>query len=153
MIEHAARQRDTCYVTGRSLEDITGAISSSWSPETWYARPDTPNGVSYHPSRNQCGTSALVLQDWLGGDLLVADVTTNGRKAGVHYWNRLPDGREVDLTKEQFVAGETIRPPEVVIRKPGVPTNGRAAYLLLSHRVGALLGGTAPPDQHCDDPA
>jgi hypothetical protein len=41
--------------------------------------------------------TALVIQDELGGDLLrvvVGDTT--------HYFNRLPGGEEVDLTREQF---------------------------------------------------
>ena len=45
----------------------------------------------------QCAITALVVQDFFGGDLLRGRIV-----GGTHYWNRLPNGQEVDLTAEQF---------------------------------------------------
>jgi hypothetical protein len=33
---------------------------------------------------------ALVLQDWLAGTIMVADVLGDVERVGVHYWNRFP---------------------------------------------------------------
>ncbi|MGA9859662.1 MAG: NUDIX hydrolase, partial [Solirubrobacteraceae bacterium] len=61
----------------------------------------------------------------------------------VHYWNRLPDGVEVDLTREQFCCGEEIGEPTVV-RRPDDVTRGRLAgqYHLLAAAAAREL--TAP---------
>jgi hypothetical protein len=44
--------------------------------------------------------TALVVQDILGGDLILAEVHVAGAQVGHHYWNRLPDGSDVDLTAD-----------------------------------------------------
>jgi hypothetical protein len=47
--------------------------------------------------RGDFAVTALIVQDHLGGKLIRAEVE------GVsHYWNRLPDGTEIDLTRDQF---------------------------------------------------
>ena len=52
------------------------------------------------PSRGQCDATALVIEGICGGDILVSAVAGYGS----HYYNRLPDGTEIDLTAEQFPA-------------------------------------------------
>jgi hypothetical protein len=125
----------------RSLEDVQRAIVASWSPETAHATAEyMAAGREHDRSRGQCGTSALVLHDWLGGDLLVADVLAEGEVNGVHYWNRLPSGDEVDLTAGQFVPGEALGEARAAVRPAELPVHGREAYLLLRDRVASLLG-------------
>src|SRR4029077_3189006 len=69
----------------------TSADPDQWSPEA--------------PAWGQCAVTALVVQELLGGDLLRAHVE------GIsHYWNRLPDGRDLDFTREQFEDGVHIPP-------------------------------------------
>ena len=48
-------------------------------------------------SRGQCYPTALLVRKILGGKVVKA--THNNE---IHYWNRLPDGREVDLTSDQY---------------------------------------------------
>src|SRR5215210_2360858 len=60
---------------------------------------------------NASDDAALVVQDILGGDLILAEVHINGVKDGNHYWNRLPGGTEVDLTRDQFVPGGSSSTP------------------------------------------
>jgi 8-oxo-dGTP diphosphatase len=70
---------------------------------------------------------------------LMAEVhEADGSRQGVHYWNRLPDGRELDLTREQFRRGEVVGAPSQVER-PDDDTRGRLAghYHLLAHRVAS----------------
>lgn len=47
---------------------------------------------------------ALLVHDYFGGDLMSAPLHQLPEFAsiGKHYWNRLPDGQEVDLTHRQF---------------------------------------------------
>lgn len=123
-----------------TLAEVTAAIVASWSRETCFARDDyLDRGRLGDRSRGQCGTTALVLSDFLGGDLIVADVFVDGQKDGVHYWNRLPDGLIVDLTVNQFQSNETLGAASELSRPPGPPVKGLAQYLLLSDRVASVL--------------
>ena len=83
--------------------------------------------------------TAFVVQDVLGGDLIHAEVHVDGVNDGNHYWNRLPDGTEVDLTVDQFLPGEVIVNPQVVHRPPDAPRRCREQYELLRDRVLAAL--------------
>jgi hypothetical protein len=115
------------------LED---AIRAAWC--LWTSDPvDQPGWTRANPASGQCASTALVVQDRLGGELLIAEVhEADGRRQGVHYWNRLPGGAELDLTREQFRRGEVVGAPSEVERPPDV-TRGRLAghYHLLAARV------------------
>jgi len=87
--------------------------------------------------------TALVVQDLLGGDLILAEVHVDGIKDGNHYWNRLPDGTEVDLTGDQFLPNEVIVNPQVVHRPPDAPRRFREQYELLRDRVFGAMGRAA----------
>ncbi len=110
---------------------------------------DLPDWCPDNPARGQCGVTALVLQDLLGGDVLLAEVRyPSGERQGCHYWNRLPAGVEVDLTRGQFTDRELVGEPTVVVRPPGPPKRCREQYELLRSRVLATLGSadqTSPP--------
>jgi hypothetical protein len=104
---------------------------NEWSPE--------------NPARGQCAVTALVVQDFLGGELLLAEVlNADGSRQGLHYWNRLPGGVEVDLTREQFTATEIVQQPRVVPRPPDT-TVGRLAgqYKKLATAVRATAAAAA----------
>lgn len=73
-----------------TLSEIEAAVRSSWGPDTFFAPADYMARGSGQPSRGQCGTTALVIQNLLGGDLMVADVEYEGRVEGVHHWNLTP---------------------------------------------------------------
>ncbi len=78
---------------------------AAWTPET----SSDPSGWSPdNRAWGQCAVTALVVQDRFGGVLLR---TVN--EGASHYWNRLPNGDEVDLTRDQF---KTWDPGEIVER-------------------------------------
>ncbi len=77
---------------------LKSALENSWSKETSYY-PDL--WESSNPAYGQCTVTALVVQDYVGGDLMRAKLSNLGKK-GYHYWNRLPDGTECDFTYTQF---------------------------------------------------
>ena len=118
-----------CSVLLRSLTEIEVAIRSSWSRET--CDPvDTADWSTQNPARGQCAVTALMLHDLLGGEIVIADVSTaDGSRQGVHYWNRLAGGEEIDLTREQFVDGETISEPKLAL----VPTDRTNFRLALQY--------------------
>ena len=123
-----------------SLTVIESAIRSGWSLDT--CDPvDRPDWTVDNPARGQCGVTALVLHDLLGGRLLLADVLrTDGSRQGVHWWNRLPAGVDVDLTREQFTADEHVQEPRPMDRPPGDPARLAHEYRLLRAHVRARLG-------------
>lgn len=107
---------------------------SAWGPDTCY--PDSSDEWSAdNPSRDQCGMTALVVQDVLGGDLVLAEVHVDGVKVGHHYWNKLPDGTKLDLTGDQFRPDEEVVGGTVVVRPPEGPRRHREQYELLRSRV------------------
>jgi hypothetical protein len=126
-----------------TLSDVEQAIRAGWSTETTFASAEYLARAPHRPSRGQCGPTALVVHHLLGGELLVSDVSVDGVVDGVHYWNRLPGGRHLDLTGDQFVDGEVVLEPRVV-PDPALPRpeRARAAYLLLRDRVLEALGGS-----------
>lgn len=76
------------------LEKLRKILRKSWCKQTAYEHKWTPSC----PELNQCAVTALIVQDYFGGDLLVCDMT-NG---GLHFYNHLPDNTEIDLTEKQF---------------------------------------------------
>jgi hypothetical protein len=125
-----------------TLAQVEEAIRGAWSEDTASEDNDwTPD----NPSCGQCDITTLVVHDLLGGDVLGADVFLDGVRVEAHMWNRLPSGLEVDLTREQFKAGEVIGEPRVGDRPatfdPAHPRYHRyEQYLVLSERVRAGLG-------------
>ena len=126
-----------------SLQDIERAVRHAWGPDICEDPADVPRWSLANPSRGQCGPTALVLNDLLGGDLCVAEVRLpDGSRQGFHWWNRLA-GVDVDLTSEQFDAGELVQEPRVLTRPPGPLKRGEEQYRLLRARVLAALSATA----------
>jgi len=126
-------------MTTLTLSTIEAAVRASWGPDTFFASADYMTRGGRQPSRGQCGTTALVLQELLGGDLMVADVEYEGRVEGVHYWNVTAGGVEIDLTRDQFTPTESLINVRRVTtrRNPGGP--GERSFQLLQGRVAAAL--------------
>lgn len=89
------------------LQKIKELLEKSWCKGT---SADPENWTKENPAWGQCAITALVVQDFLGGELLRASFkdVKGFEFVGSHYWNRLPDGQEVDLTRCQFPKDITI---------------------------------------------
>ena len=73
--------------------------------------------------------------------MLIAEVIrSDASRQGVHYWNLLPDGTEIDLTREQFSGGEMIQQPRILRRPAGLPKRCAEQYLRMRDRVLNALG-------------
>lgn len=110
------------------------ALLWAWSSETTQGKWDPLN-----PSLGQCAVTAVVVQDYFGGELLRCKMTNDGS----HYWNRMPDGTMEDFTEEQFDSIEikplkddfVVREREYVLSFPATA----ARYEILKQRVENAL--------------
>lgn len=129
-------------MTSLLLTDIERAVRSSWAADT--ATPELRRHWSPEsPARDQCGVTALVLNDLFGGELLRGEVLVNGERTDFHWWNRLGMGIEIDLTREQFGPEEVVTEGVVVPRPPTI-VRLRGEYELLRKRVVEELDHSRP---------
>jgi hypothetical protein len=117
-----------------TIDDLRAAIARCWARDT---SDDPDEWTAENPTRGQCGVTALVVRELLGGEILMADVHGSHLPGERHAWNRLPSGEEVDLTLDQFRAGETLGP--AAVDEPYVTDAGVDRGALLSARVRAAL--------------
>lgn len=121
-----------------TLCGVEAAIRAAWSFETCDT-DDQPLWSTDTPARGHCRVTSVVVAELFGGVLLEANAYRDGRQVGFHYWNRLPSGLDLDLTREQFGPDEQVGEPREVQPQPPVAAH-RAAYDLLAGRVRATLG-------------
>lgn len=121
-----------------SLREITTALQRSWSAETAF---DAAEWSETNRARGQCVVSSLVVQDYLGGELIRFAVD-EGDVHETHYMNQLPDGTVVDTTASQYATPVTMRRKPVSIdgfssirEKRLADESTRRRYLLLKKRV------------------
>lgn len=130
-------------------EELAKALRASWTRETT-AAPSAWGATN--PSRGQCDVTSLVVLEYLGGDLQLAPVFLGDEQVEHHYWNRVADTDELDLTREQFTDGQRIGDPELVphdlirTRYPEAREELRHRHAALRQAVTALLG-LAPDHQ------
>jgi hypothetical protein len=126
-----------------TLRALEAAMRGSWSVDTCDPS-DVATWTADEPARGQCAVTALVVRDFLGGQLLEAEVHfRNGSRQGFHYWNRL-GGVDIDLTREQFTSDEIVQEPIIVEGPPQVSWIVDEQYLRFRTRVYAALGLDVP---------
>ena len=115
------------------LKSLEQAIRAAWGKDTCYP-PAVSLWTPEKPELGQCTVTALVVQDYLGGELLYC-------KGHNHYWNRLPNGEEIDFTRSQFPPGTQLKVDEVRTRDQvlnddsAIAMRTRERYELLKSRV------------------
>lgn len=87
------------------LPKLQAALERSWNKETCYP-PIQEEWTKENPAFGQCAVTALIVQDFFGGDILFCHHQN-------HCWNKLPDGMEIDLTRSQF-------PSDIIICSDGI---------------------------------
>ncbi|MET8710923.1 hypothetical protein ABZ326_24000 [Streptomyces californicus] len=133
-------------MTPWNLLDIHTALRASWAADT--CTPSDVTGIAWQPGNpawGHCDITALIVNDIFGGDLVVGEVHCTGEPQGFHWWNRLPSGVELDLTREQFQDGQTVTAARAVERPPGPLPRRWEEYLLLRERVSQHLGRLPEP--------
>lgn len=122
-----------------TLVEVEHAIRASWCDETRPQDEDLADWDASNPARDQCGVTALVVNDLLGGDLVVGEVHRDGAHVDYHWWNRF-GVLDVDLTREQFTADEVVVGGKALSRPPTEELRRCVdEYLLLRRRVWAKL--------------
>lgn len=116
-----------------ALNDLGDRLKGHWRPETSADADVLESWEKVGSPVGQCVPTALIVQDRFGGELLQVGhdkARTGGhhRRAAVtssHYFNRLPSGLVVDLTRAQFDKWAPYGPAELRTREhalsgPGV---------------------------------
>lgn len=120
----------------QQIDKLVNAIRDSWDSKTCYPELKT-QWDEQNPALGQCAVTALFIQEKCGGQILY-------NQDYDHYWNQLPDGNELDLTKDQFsfkknLKGSPVK-PEVILTSPNARrfrTSFR--FSLLKRRVQKTL--------------
>ncbi len=124
---------------------LRSALENSWSKLT---SSDPFNWTANNPSYGQCAVTSLVVQDYLGGEIVWANVVVSKGYEVSHYFNKI-ESKEKDFTCIQFPEG-TIIPTgvsnahqfkstrEYILSYP--PTRSR--YSVLKRHVDAYLRKT-----------
>jgi hypothetical protein len=120
-----------------NVADVMTALRESWGPDTC-APEDVAHWTPNNPARGQCATTAVVLHDYFGGCLVRGEVIVDGHKVDFHWWNCLPDGRQIDATIEQFGPHEQVV-GGAHVKRPTGPTRLDTQHALLASRVSAWL--------------
>ncbi len=121
-------------VSAITLGDLERALRGSWARDT---SDDPGEWTEGNPALGHCGVTALMLREYLGGEILIANVFRDGERVGRHGWNLLPSGLAVDLTRCQFTAAEELGEPKV--GEPLVARRARDRYELFASRVRQRL--------------
>lgn len=119
------------------LTALEKALRESWSAET--CSPGSAATWSReNAAKGQCAVTALVVQDYLGGDLLYCTHTN-------HFWNKVPEYGEVDFTRDQFPSGtaacaDEVRPRTRTLEGEGAKKSDMPSrYGTLKERVRKIL--------------
>lgn len=86
-----------------TLEDFKKILPLICTKETTFPRA-RKNWTQDNSLCGQCTVASLLAQNLFGGELIRASLKDNPnfKHMRYHYWNRLPDGIEIDFTREQF---------------------------------------------------
>lgn len=135
------------------LQDLMSALEASWGRDTAFDKNDWS---SENPARGHCVVSSLIVQDYLGGELIGYSVKGEGIDE-THFVNRLTDGTIVDTTKSQYIHAVSMTPKAVnfdgfssIREKRLSDDDTRRRYELLKGRVDSYLRGQQPAPKLAD---
>lgn len=111
---------------GERIDKLRRVIKGLWSKDTCY-EPQQDDWSSDNPSLGQCYVTTLIINDYFGGEL----VKVKSSSGASHYWNRI-NGKDVDLTREQFPENELFTDLQVIQRE-NIVENER--YEILKEKV------------------
>jgi hypothetical protein len=88
-----------------TLQEISKALQASWGVDTAYAPEEWSND---NKARGQCVISSLIVQDYLGGDLIRYEIDQD-QLHETHYMNQLSDGTVIDTTASQYTSAVNMK--------------------------------------------
>ena len=84
--------------------DLELALGESWNSETSL---DVNNWTKANPAWGQCAVTALIVNDYLGGEIVWASARLPDGKELSHYFNKI-NNEEKDFTRKQFPEGTQV---------------------------------------------
>ncbi len=87
------------YDVGMELMELVGLLRRNWDAESAF---DADDWSGANPARGQCAVSSLVIQEYMGGEIVRFRVEFEGIEEK-HFVN-LIDGALIDSTHSQFPA-------------------------------------------------
>lgn len=109
------------------------ALRKSRNKDTCYFKSIdkwTPN----NPSIGHCTVTALIIQEYFWGDIVFCNHQD-------HYWNRLPNGKMVDITKDQMpintvcCVDQIVTKTDILESPKSIKAKTKERYILLKSRV------------------
>lgn len=124
------------------IQTIIDALQLAWGADTAY---DPNDWSEENKARGQCVVSSLVIQDYVGGELLRYSID-EGNLHETHYVNRLDHGAILDTTASQYQQPVTMRIKPIhlggfasIREKRLADDSTRKRYKILKDRVDRLL--------------
>lgn len=114
------------------VERVRSALRAAWSIET------SSKWLPDNPALGQCGVTALVVQDLLGGDILK---TRTGD--AWHFYNRV-GGKRMDFSEGQF-SSPVIYCDFPADRSEALADTSPEQYRILSERLLEKMGAATAP--------
>ena len=128
-----------------NIQVVIDVLQSSWAADTAF---DASEWSEKNRARGQCVVSSLVIQDYLGGEL-VRYTIDEGDLHETHYANMLDGGVILDTTASQYTQPVTMRIKPVDLKGFASVREKRLAddsthkrYEILKARVERLLYAT-----------
>jgi hypothetical protein len=125
-----------------TLQNIVDALQLAWGADTAY---DPNDWSDDNRARGQCVVSSLVVQDYLGGELLRYSIDKETLHE-THYVNKLDNGATVDTTASQYNYPVNMRVKPIQLdnfksirEKRLADESTRKRYEILKRRVDRLL--------------
>lgn len=130
-----------------NIQLIINALHSSWGADTAF---DPSEWSEDNKARGQCVVSSLVVQDYLGGELVRYTIDEIDLHE-THYANMLDGGAVLDTTASQYVRPVTMRIKPIDLKgfasareKRLADDSTRKRYEILKARVDQLLADRTP---------
>lgn len=125
-----------------TLQELSDALQASWGADTAYSSEEWSQE---NKARGQCLVSCLVVQDYLGGELISYKINTDQLNE-THHMNQLSDGTVIDTTTSQYTSPVNMKRKPIdtgefaSIRDKRLADESTAArYEILKRRVARRL--------------
>lgn len=92
------------FIMKMNSETLEKVVALAWSKNT---SSDSQSWTPQNPAWGQCAVTALIVNDYLGGEILWAEAKTPDGKTYSHYFNSVND-TTIDFTRRQFPPGTEI---------------------------------------------
>lgn len=109
--------------------ELRNKLHKAWSRETSYIPEEWSE---QNPSRGQCAVTALLVQEYMGGNIVKCNVVGD---VSSHFYNMLENGEVVDFTREQFGSNFQFTDEAIVSRASVMHPKTEVRYKTLKEQL------------------